>query len=66
MSLILDETAQLEQVEADLLRAFDGLPTGLVREEVRTGMADFQDARIRTYIPVLLQRRVRERLRELG
>ena len=65
MSLILDETTQLQRVEADLLHAFRALPERVVSEEVRSGMADFEDARIRTYIPVLLQRRVRERLREL-
>lgn len=65
MSLILDETTQLQRVEADLLHAFRTLPEAVVCQEVRTGMADFEDARIRTYIPVLLQRRVRERLREL-
>lgn len=63
MSLILDEKAQLERVEKDLLRTFRALPETVVCQEVRAGMADFADARIRTYIPVLLQKRVKDRLR---
>ena len=64
MSILQDEQAQLERVEADLAHAFRGVPRTVVCEEVRTGMADFEDARIRTFVPVLLQKRVRERLRE--
>jgi hypothetical protein len=64
MAIAADETTQLRLVEQQLLRAFAGrVPDEDICREVSAGMSDFRDARIRTFIPVLLQKRVADRLR---
>lgn len=60
----VDESTQLRAVEQTLLRAFgDRVAPERIHDEVARGMATYQAARIRTYIPVLLQRRVADHLR---
>jgi hypothetical protein len=64
MAIAADETTQLHMVEQQLLRTFAGrVPDEDIYREVSAGMNDFRDARIRTFIPVLLQKRVADRLR---
>ena len=63
MPIVLDEQAQLERVELDLLQIFPGVPKDIVRGELRQGLRAFDGARVRIYLPVLLQRRVKARLR---
>ena len=59
------EAAQVEQVIQDLQRDFEQLPAATVSSEVRQALTVFEGAPIRTYVPVLLQKRVRARLRTL-
>jgi hypothetical protein len=67
MATVLDETAQLRAVEQALARKFFGrVEDERIHREVEIGMIEFREARIRTYIPVLLQKRVTDRLRQAG
>lgn len=64
MAMVLDEKAQLRAVEEALARKFSGqIADEQIHHEVEVGISEFRDARIRTYIPVLLQKRVTDRLR---
>ena len=61
----VDEEVQLRSVEAALRRAFAGrVPDETITREVHEGLREFSGASVRTYIPVLLQKRVAERLRQ--
>lgn len=57
------EQAQLEQVTRDLQRDFGQLPESVVSSEVRQALTAFEGARIRTFVPVLLHKQVKDRLR---
>jgi hypothetical protein len=60
------EDSQIRSVEDSLLRKFDGrLSEEMVHAEVEATRAMFRDARIRTYVPVLIQREAVMRLRRL-
>ena len=63
MGLVLDENAQLARVEQDLLSRFEHVPHPVVCAEVQAGLHEFDGARIRAFVPVLVQKRVRDRLR---
>lgn len=64
MTAVLDESAQLAQVSSALVRHFAGrVPEEDVLAAVRDEARGFDGARIRTFVPVLLHRRVTERLR---
>ena len=43
-----------------------GLPESSLRELVSTALHDFGDVRVTTYLPILVERRVREELRQAG
>jgi hypothetical protein len=63
----IDEAAQLQGVEAALQRRFAGrVPDETIAREVDAGLQEFSGARVRTFIPVLLQKRVTDRLRQLN
>lgn len=57
------EAALLEQVTQDLQRDFRQVPEAVVDSEVKQALRVFEGARIRTYVPVLLHKRVKSRLR---
>lgn len=60
----VDEAVQLQTVEAALQRRFAGqVPEETIHREVDAGLAEFTGAPVRTFIPVLLQKRVTDRLR---
>ena len=60
----VDEAVQLRTVEAALRRRFAGqVPEETISREVDEGLREFTGARVRTFIPVLLQKRVTDRLR---
>jgi hypothetical protein len=60
----LDEAVQLRTVEAALKRRFAGrVPDETISREVHEGLREFTGAPVRTFIPVLLQKRVTDRLR---
>jgi hypothetical protein len=64
--LQVTEESQIRSVEDSLLRRFDGMvPQAKVHAEVEASRALFRDARIRTYVPVLIQREAAVRLRSL-
>jgi hypothetical protein len=64
MTAVVDESAQLAQVSSALVRHFAGrVPEETVIAAVQDEARVFDGARIRTFVPVLLQRKVTERLR---
>lgn len=59
-----DERAQLRRVEQDLLRRYgDRLPREVICAEVEQAKQEFAAAKVRTFVPVLVQRRVQDALR---
>jgi len=65
MTVVRTEESQLESVEQDLLRLFTSLPPATVREEVTAGLRSLDGARVRAFIPVLVAKRAKDRLRTL-
>jgi hypothetical protein len=60
----VDEAVQLRTVEDALKRRFAGrVPEETIAREVDEGLREFSGAPVRTFIPVLLQKRVTDRLR---
>jgi hypothetical protein len=60
----VDEADQLRSVEDALKRRFAGrVPDETISREVDEGLREFTGAPVRTFIPVLLQKRVTDRLR---
>ena len=60
-----DERRQIEHVREDLTREFITLPPEVVAEKVSRQVAVFQQARVRSFVPVLVRRGARSELREL-
>jgi hypothetical protein len=60
-----DEHRQLAHVKDDLLREFAALPPAVVDEQISLVVRGFTQAPVRSFIPVLVRRRVRDRLRSL-
>lgn len=60
-----DETRQIEHVTDDLAHEFSSLPRKLIDEQVSQVTEGFQQARVRSFVPVLVRRGVRERLRQI-
>ncbi len=60
-----DEHRQIEHVKDDLVREFAALPESLVDEQVTQVARHFTQARVRSFVPVLVRRGARERLRHL-
>ncbi len=64
MASIADENVQLAQVESALVTKYgDHVPPEQISAYVQEGLAEFEHARIRTFLPVLLQKRLTDRLR---
>ena len=62
-----DEQRQLDAARAALVTEFAGrLPESEVAERFGDIVREFETAPIRGFVPVLAQRRTRERLRSLG
>ncbi|GAC1444198.1 MAG: hypothetical protein NVS3B26_12880 [Mycobacteriales bacterium] len=60
----VDEALALSTVRAALQRRFAGrVSDEVIRIEVDQGLAEFSGASVRTFIPVLLQKKVTDRLR---
>ena len=60
----VNEAVQLSTVRAALQRRFgDRVSDDVIRLEVDQGLEEFSGASVRTFIPVLLQKRVTDRLR---
>jgi hypothetical protein len=59
------EESQIRSVEDALVRRFDGrVPAATVHAEVKASRELFDDARIRSFVPVLIQREAAMRLRK--
>ena len=64
MALINDEKTQLQRVEQALLRKFgDRVQRETICAEVEAAKHEFDQARIRIYVPILLQKQVTDVLR---
>jgi hypothetical protein len=62
----MDEAVQLSTVKAALARRFAGrVPEETIAREVDAGLQEFSGAPVRTFVPLLLQKRVTDRLRRL-
>ncbi len=61
-----DEIRQLEHVKQDLLREFATLPVTLVDEAFALVVSRYNQAPVRSFVPVLAQRETRTRLRQLA
>lgn len=62
-----DEHRQIESLHAELLREYgEQLGAQAVTDRFHAIVAGFEDARVRTFVPLLAQRRVRQELREVA
>lgn len=57
-----DEVRQLEVVHRDLLREYEGVAPELVSARFAEVISSYDGAPIRTYVPVLARRQLREEL----
>lgn len=60
-----DEQRQIAHVRDDLIREFATLPATVVQQQVEQQLHVFDAARVRSFVPVLVRRGARERLRQL-
>lgn len=58
-----NEAAEIDAVVSRLAKEFTSVPQPVIESHVRGQVAEFADARIRDYVPVLTERAVRSRLR---
>ncbi len=61
--LVDDETKQLDAVVIDLIERFPSVDEALIRHEVQDIADGLADARVRTFIPLLVDHAARDRLR---
>ncbi|MGZ6826840.1 MAG: three-helix bundle dimerization domain-containing protein [Mycobacteriales bacterium] len=61
-----DETRQIAHVKDDLIREFAALGPAVVDEQVAQAVRGFTQAPVRSFIPVLVRREARDRLRSLS
>lgn len=60
-----DERRQIESLRAEVLREYgQQLGERAVAERFNAIVADFDDARVRTFVPLLAQRRLHQELRQ--
>ncbi|WP_143676335.1 three-helix bundle dimerization domain-containing protein [Streptomyces sp. TLI_146] len=57
-----DDGLAVRTVAERLMRAYPQLDAAVVRSSVRTAYEGFRYARVRTYLPVLMERRARDLL----
>ena len=58
-----DEPAQIERITQDLIRRFAGIPTRVISNEVKAGVKAFEGAHVRTFVPILVEKRAKDHLR---
>jgi hypothetical protein len=64
MATEMDEAGHVRRVEEDLLRRFGGqLPEEWIHAEIQRALSRYAAVKVRTFIPVLLQREVTDSLR---
>jgi hypothetical protein len=59
-----DERRQLDAVREDLLREYSGLAPEMVNARFHAIVAEFEGAPVRSFVPVLAQRRLRQALHD--
>ena len=59
-----DEQRQLDAVREDLLREYSGLAPEMVNARFHAIVAEFEGAPVRSFVPVLAQRRLRQVLQD--
>lgn len=65
--MLSNEAGQMRSIEEQLIRTFGNrLDKDTICNEVAAAVDELSDARVRTFLPVLVQRRASERLRRLG
>ncbi|MBN0048513.1 hypothetical protein JS756_31335 [Streptomyces actuosus] len=57
-----DDALTVRQVTERLVKAHPQLDIGLVQDSVQTAYEELRYARVRTYLPVLMERRVQDLL----
>jgi len=62
----VDEATKIQHVREDLTREFPNLPRSLVASQVDAVALRLADARVRTFVPVLVRRGARTQLRQLA
>lgn len=66
MSLASAEVDQITMIERSLMEKYDGqVTTTVIHDSVTVVATELRDARIRTYVPVLIQRAAEDRVRHL-
>lgn len=60
-----DERRQIDHVRADLVREFAAVPEKMVDDQVALDVGRLAAAPVRSFVPVLVRRAARERLRHL-
>jgi hypothetical protein len=60
-----DEARQLARLRDDLVREFSTVPPEVVDEKLSVLVRAFQQAPVRSFVPVLVRRGAREQLRQL-
>lgn len=62
---VADERRQIEHIRDDLAREFATVPPTVVADLVNQQVAAFRRAPVRSFVPVLVRRGARDRLRQL-
>lgn len=67
MTLASTEVDQIGLIERSLIEKYDGqVETTVIHDSVTVVASALQDARIRTYVPVLIRRAAEDRVRQLA
>jgi hypothetical protein len=66
VTLASTEADQISLIERALIEKYDGkVATGVIHDSVSVVAMSLQEARIRTYVPVLIRRVAEDRVRQL-
>ncbi len=66
MTLTSTEVDQISLIEQSLIQKYDGqVDTTVIHDSVTVVASTLRDARIRTYVPVLIRRVAEDRVRQL-
>lgn len=66
MALATSEADQIHLIQTSLMEKYEGrVETAAIAESVSLVASTLQDARIRTYVPVLIRRSAEDRVRQL-
>jgi hypothetical protein len=63
MTATLDDQHEIEQVAARLVKVFPEVPEPTIRDIVAAAWSQFNDSKVRDFVPVLAERRAKAKLR---